>query len=155
MKSQDLRFPIPREAFFAEERNGHKAFWVKKSEDESMNGVYLNLGYVKTYEEDIRKALFWNDANLFKGDSFDLFLIYYLDDDSIEFYGYPLKENGDAREGTAGCIIFTPDRHGYDLFRSIMDDETKKLGYESLMDLYESNEPGYVDKNKDDENERP
>lgn len=154
MKSQDLRFPIPREAFFAEERNGHKAFWVNKSEDESMDSVYLNLGYVKTYEEDIRKALFWNDENLFKGDSFDLSLVYYLDDDSIEFYGYPLKENGDARDGAAGCIIFTPNRHGYDLFRSIMDDETRKFGYESLMDLYESNESGYVIKNKDAENEK-
>ena len=59
---------------------------MNKSEDESKNGVYLNLGYVKTYEEDIRKVLFWNDENLFKGDSFDLSLVYYLDDDSIEFY---------------------------------------------------------------------
>jgi len=143
MKSQDLRFPIPREAFFAEERNGHKAFWVNKSEDESMNSVFLNLGYDKTYEEDIRKALFWSDENLFKGDSFDLSLVYYLDDDTIEFYGYPLKENGERREGAEACIIFTPDRHGYHLFRSIMD-ETRKFGYESLMDLYESNEPGYV-----------
>lgn len=146
---------IPREAFHAEDYKDDKAFWVDKSDEPDTNRVSLRLGYDPAYGDDIKGALPRGAAEEYNDAPLELFLAYYTDLNQIEFYGYPIdKSTGERQSVQEFSLSYEPDSDEFKYFASIMDDEAKTLGYESVADMYESNETGSIDTKSSKETER-